>query len=111
MPLENIIITSFRKTARAYLEFMLPDNVKKLVQTKQVDHKALDDLFVEVAKVVGFGKYEFVDMRYEGDMDDFFTVRITDPYSVLMSVAGHAGAMEAVFGDEGTLKVEVKPHS
>ncbi len=47
---------------------------------------------------MGSGVFDFVDMRYQGDQDDFFTVSITEPYSLLMCTATHSGAMEAIFG-------------
>lgn len=98
VPLEKLVMATFRKSVRTYLENLLPDNVHEMVRTGQIDPKALDDVLGDVGRVTGVGNYQFVDMRNEGDKDDFFTVSISEPYSVPMCAASHAGAIEAIFG-------------
>lgn len=97
-PIEYIVITAYRKSSRAYLTSLLPENVNELVLSGQLDPKALDLLFMDVGRLCGLGNYQFVDMRFEQDQDDYFTVSITEPYSLPMIAASHAGAMEALFG-------------
>jgi len=108
--IEHIGICSYRSAVRIYLTSLLPDNVSELVRDRALDLKTVDDGFRDIAKLNGFGKYEFVDMRYEQDNKDFFTVNITKPYSLRMCVAGHAAAMEAVLGyDHGVTYSETGP--
>jgi len=108
--IEHIVISSYRRALRMYLTSLLPDNVSELVRDRALDLKTVDDGFRDIAKLTGSGKYEFVDMRYEQDEKDFFTVNITKPYSLLMCVAGHAAAMEAVLGyDHGVTYAEAGP--
>jgi len=108
--IEHIGICSYRRAVRIYLTSLLPDNVSELARDRALDLKTVDDGFRDIAKLNGFGKYEFVDMRYEQDNKDFFTVNITKPYSLRMCVAGHAAAMEAVLGyDHGVTYSETGP--
>jgi hypothetical protein len=55
-------------------------------------------MFRDVARPMGFGDYRYVDMRYEGGEDDFFTVSVKEPFSPTMCAASHAAAMEAILG-------------
>ncbi len=108
--IEHLIISACRTSTRKYLKSLLPDNVGAMMRDKVLDLETVDDGFREIAKLCGLGKYEFVDMRYEQDEKDFFTVKITKPFSLLMSVAGHAAALEAIMGfDHGVTYSEVGP--
>jgi len=53
--IEHIIVPAYRQVARAYVEGMLPDNIGELARTGQVDIRALDDMFTEVGRLLGFG--------------------------------------------------------
>jgi hypothetical protein len=96
--IEHIAIDCIRRTYRTYVGLFLPRNVNELVRAKQLDIKALDDQAARMGLPMGTGKFDFVDMRYEDDEDDYYTVSVTEPYSVLMTAASHCGAIEAITG-------------
>jgi hypothetical protein len=50
--------------------------------------------------VIGFGRYEFVDSRYERDADDYSTVRIEAPFSVPEAAGAILGVASTVVGGE-----------
>ena len=104
--IEHIVISSYRRAVRMYLESLLPDNVSELVRGKVLDLKTVHDGLSYIAKLCGFGKYEFVDMRYEQDEKDFFTVNITKPYSLFMCAASNAAVMEVVLGCDHAVTYE-----
>jgi len=97
-PIEHIIIDCIRRTYRSYCKLFLPSDVSEMVRKGQLDAKALDDGFVELAIPMGVGKFGFVDMRLKWDANDFYTVSISEPNSLLMCAACHCGAMEAILG-------------
>jgi len=109
-PIEHIIIDCIRRTYRSYCKLFLPGDVSELVRKRQLDAKALDDGFVELAIPMGVGKFGFVDMRLRWDESDYYTVSISEPNSLLMCAACHCGAMEAILGyDQWVEYSEVEP--
>ena len=108
MPVDNIIINCVRRTLLTYMRLFVSDNVRERIHNKEISPKVIDDSFREGALPTGFGRYEFVDMRYEGDEDDFFTVSVTEPFSLPMCVAAHNAAMEAILGyDHGVVYLDL----
>jgi hypothetical protein len=109
VPIEHIVIDCIRRTFRAYCRLFLPDNMEELrADPKFV--RAVGDSFIALATPQGLGMFEFVEMRYEGDENDYYTVSIREPYSLRMCVGTHCGAMEALFGsDQGVRYSEVEP--
>src|SRR4030042_508250 len=109
IPIEHIVIDCIRRTFRAYCKLFLPENMDELRQNPKFV-RVVGDSFIALATPQGVGKFEFVDMRYEGDEDDFYTVSIKEPYSLYMCVGCHGGAMEALFGrDQGLEYWEAEP--
>jgi hypothetical protein len=96
MSIEPILMGAVRRGLRTYLRLFIPDETRKKVRAKELSLKAVDDGFRELGRPMGYGSYEFVDMRYEDDGDDFFTVSISEPFSVPISAASHCAAMEAI---------------
>jgi hypothetical protein len=109
-PIEHIIIDCIRRTYRSYCRLFLPSNVDEMVREKKLDARSLDDGLAKLAIPMGVGKFEFVDMRIEGDDDDFYTSSISEPNSLPMCAACHCGAMEAILGrDQGIEYTETAP--
>jgi hypothetical protein len=109
-PITPIVITAMRRAVRTYLEFLLPDQLVEQVRNMEMDLKVIDDVIRDVARPMGFGNFQFVDMRYEQDEEDFITVSVTEPYSLPMCAAYHAAALEAILGyDHGVKYDEVSP--
>lgn len=108
--IEPIVITAMRRAARMYLERLLPEGVTEKVRNGELSLKAIDEVFAEVGRVMGFGKFQVVDYRYEQDEDDFITCSIAEPYCLPMCEASHAAAMEAILGyDHGITYREASP--
>jgi len=109
-PVEQLIIETVQRGTKFYLKSFIPDLVREQVLNGKMDLKTLDDAFRDLAKPLGFGNYEFVDMRFEQDENDYFTVSVSEPYSVLISAASHAAAIEAILGyDHGVSYADIGP--
>jgi hypothetical protein len=106
VPIEHIIIACIRRTYRAYVSLFLPKNASELVKSGELDPESVDFSLRKLASAMGVGKFEFVDMRFEGDEEDFHTVSISEPYSLPMCVACHAGAFEAILGRDQGVRYE-----
>jgi len=111
MPIENIVITSSRRALRGYLKTFISKEVTERVMRRELDINQLDEGFRALARPMGLGDYQYVDMRFEGDENDYFTVSITEPFSVPICAGGHAAAMEAILGyDHDVTYEEVAPN-
>jgi hypothetical protein len=110
VPVEHMAITAARRAYRIYLKSFVPEEVLEKIRKREMGYGPLDAAFRDVGRINGAGNYQEVDRRFEGDADDFDTVRITDPYSLPMCVAAHVGAIEALTGvDQGYRYEEVSP--
>jgi hypothetical protein len=108
--IEHIVVACVRRVLRSYLKLFLPIDISERVRDGKISLKSVDDSFRELAGPNGSGRFEFVDMRYEGDENDFFTVSISEPYSVPMCAAHHCSALEAILDyDHDVEYLEVAP--
>jgi hypothetical protein len=96
MPVDRMVIDIARRATSHYLEGLLPQAVKEMILDKEMDIRVYIDALLTTARIFGSGKYEFVDVRFKGDKDDYGIIRITEPYSLLLSVGVHAGSCEAL---------------
>src|SRR4030043_286390 len=68
-----------------------PRGYKELVHANQMDPASFFGTITTCCHIIGFGKYEFLDSRYERDSDDFSRLRITRPFSVPEAAGAIAG--------------------
>lgn len=109
-PIEKLVVETAKRGIRYYLKAFVPDIVTEQVLSGRLDLKALDDAFMELSRPLGAGRYEFVDMRFERDNVDYYTVSINQPYSILLAAAAHGAAMEAILGyDHDVTLTEIGP--
>jgi len=96
MPIERIVIETKRRATRQYIDALVPEEVKEMVQRREIDMQMLIDANNQVARIMGYGDVQVVDWRYEQDQDDYLTERVKNPYSVPLWCGDLAGAVEAV---------------
>jgi hypothetical protein len=109
-PIERIVVNLSNRAHRIYLETLFPEEARRMVIDGTVDSHALRDPVITFCQICGFGKYEYVADRYEKDDKDFYTQRITRPYSVPLAAGALAGAMGAILGGEHDVTwTEVSP--
>lgn len=108
--IEHIVIGCVRRTYRTFCKLFLPGNVSEKVWNGQLDVRSIHESFIKLSVPMGVGRFASVDMRCEGDDDDFNTVSVSEPYSLLMCAACHCGAVEAILGrDQGIRYCEIGP--
>jgi hypothetical protein len=106
VPIEHMIITTARRANRVYTSTFVPETIREKIQKKEIDYESFITIFSDVGKIYGFGSYDLVGLRYEQDEDDYNTLRITEPYSLPMTIAAHVGAIEMLTGVESGYKYE-----
>ena len=104
MPLEGSSIFYINPTntssSRPYLKAFVPVAVSKKIQLGELEYKPIVDIFGDMGGFYGYGKYAYVDLRYEQDEQDFCTYSIAEPHSVPMTVASHIADIELLTGVE-----------
>jgi hypothetical protein len=99
-PIERIVITTVRRSTRAYVSLIVPDDVKELIRKKELGPVPMARAMMDVSTMMGYGRQEFVDYRLEHDEDDYYIVKMIEPFSVPGFAGTIAGATEAVLGGD-----------
>lgn len=100
VPIEHVLIAAKRKAVRAYLESLIPEVTRELLREREIDWRPINDGLRLTARLMGYGRYEVADFRYEKDVDDYIVETISEPYSVPLACGDMAGAFEILFGCE-----------
>jgi len=108
--IERMIITAARRAYRVYLGAFVPEETREKIRKKELDYKPIMESFFYLGILNGIGSYSYVDRRYEQDEQDYSTVRISEPFSIPMTIAAHLGALELLTGvDHGYTCEKVSP--
>jgi hypothetical protein len=102
IPIDHIIQTARRRAARAKMEIMIPVEVRELLQKKEMDPGPVIEMIISVGKVLGYGRFELVDYRYEFDDDDYAILRVVNPYSVSFGLVDPVAILEVITGYEAS---------
>ena len=103
--MENIIITAVRRAVVLYLSLFIPEAIRELVQKRRIPLRPLSKATADMARMMGLGNYQYVDLHYEMSIDDYYTVSVTEPFSIPMIVATHAAGVEVMTGQIGRAHV------
>lgn len=110
MSIEHVVIDASRRSTRAYMDHVVPDDLKEMIRAGEIDLNIVFDSTFLIWRAMGYGKLSLGKVRYERDPDDFITVRAERPYSVPLAVGNFAGSIEAIIGDEpGIVYDETSP--
>jgi hypothetical protein len=105
-PIEHMVITAVRREVRNYVSLLIPEEVKKLIHNKVIEVVPIAQSLIDVAKMVGHGHQEIVGYRYEKDENDYYTVTVSEPFSLPMECGVLVGTTEAVTDVENTVEYE-----
>ena len=98
--IERIIMNTRRRASRAYMDRVIPNSLREMVQKKELEVDPLAKMLFSVAHVLGYGRFELVDYRYEQDEDDYMIFRIHKPYSAMLGSSDLVASCEAFLGKE-----------
>jgi len=105
-PIERIIIDASRRSTRSYMNRVVPEDVKAMIQSREIDLDIVFDSTFLIWRAMGYGKLSLHEVRYGGDRDDYISVLAERPYSVPLSVGNFAGSIEALVGREPGIEYE-----
>ena len=112
MYIDDMVVNITARGTEKFMGELIPEAVKEMVEAKQMDLTAVIDPIMTFCHVIGFGRYEFLDSRYERDDDDYAIVRIESPFSVPEAAGAICGVTSALVGGEHAVSYEeVSPGS
>jgi hypothetical protein len=106
LSIERMIVNISARATEVYMRSLIPEEVRDMIISKQLDPGGISDSILTLCHIVGFGKYETLGLRYERDEDDYSRFRITKPYSVPLAAGAMAGALTSVVGGEHKITYE-----
>lgn len=110
MSIEEMVVNITSRGTEKFMSVLIPEQIKEMVKAKQMDPQLFTNTIITYCHVIGFGKYEFVDSRYERDEEDYSITRIEAPFSVPEAAGGIAGVTSALVGGEHAVTYrEVSP--
>jgi hypothetical protein len=106
MSIESIVVNIAARGTKIYMNKVIPREVKEMMRSKQMAPNAFLEPVMTFCHVIGYGRYEFLDSRYEGDDNDYAVVRIESPFSVPEAAGAIAGVASAAVGGEHAVAYE-----
>jgi hypothetical protein len=100
MSVENMVVNITARGTEKFMRGLIPESIKEMIQAKQMDPNVFIDNIITYCHVIGLGKYDYVDSRYERDEEDYSITRIDAPFSVPEAAGGVAGVVSATVGGE-----------
>lgn len=100
LPVENVVIATDRRGVKTYLKGIIPEEVRKKLERREIDWQPINRGLWQVARLSGIGLYELVDFRYAGDDQDFITERVKNPFSIPVICGTTTAAIEILFARE-----------
>lgn len=109
-PIEEMIINITARGTKRYVKLMASDDILEMIDAGQIPPEFLIDPIITYCHVVGYGRYEYIESRYERDELDYSRYGICDPFSVPEAAGALAGATAAVVGGEHAVSYyEISP--
>jgi len=96
--IERIVIACVQENDRMRFGLFIPNGLRERIRKQEADYRPVLDTFLVISRDMGRGKLEVVDLRYQGDEDDFCTFRISEPFSLPLTCGSRAASIEAILG-------------
>ncbi|OFW55498.1 MAG: hypothetical protein A2V52_03875 [Actinobacteria bacterium RBG_19FT_COMBO_54_7] len=108
-PIDDRVIDILRRGTIDYFKNILP-GAGGMMRNSNVGTDFVSDFMMTMAQLNGFGKYEVLEIQYNGDGDDHTVLRVTNPFSVLLCLGSQSGGVEMISGDPHNVSYrEVSP--
>ncbi len=96
MPIDRLVIDISRRGTVEYFNTLIPPEARGAVRRDTLGVDAVAAFMTTTGQLNGFGKYEIVDIRYEGEADDRTIMNVSEPFSLLLVAGTLAGGCEVV---------------
>ncbi len=110
LPIDHLVVNITARGCQLYMESVIPEEVKENVREGLVEPPLVAMPIIDFCHIIGYGRYSFLDYKYEGKKDDYCTIRIYRPFSVLEAAGAFAGVIACLIGGEYSVSYhEVEP--
>jgi hypothetical protein len=110
LSIEPLVVDITSRGAARFTRSFFPEAIREAIQTKQIGLENIIELILDTCHIMGYGRYENVDFRYERDEDDYSILRIEAPFSVPEAAGSIAGVLGGLMGgDYATTYEEISP--
>ena len=96
MSIDRLVIDIMRRGTVDYFRNLLPPEARGMVRQSAVGLDMVADFMLTTGQLNGFGKYEVVEIHYEGDENDHSLFRISEPFSLLLCAGTTIGGVEVI---------------
>jgi hypothetical protein len=104
--IEHIVIASSQENIRVPLSLFVPRDLRERVRNHETDYRPILDTFADISRNMGRGVLEILDLRHEGDENDFCAFRMTEPFSLYLNCGARAAGLEAILGYAHSVRYE-----
>ncbi len=104
--IDHLVINIVARATQLYMDTLIPQTVKELIRSKKMDIPSFSQGVMDLCHTIGYGKYRFLDYRYENDENDFCRISIFRPFSILETSGAFAGVIASTVGGEHSVTYE-----
>lgn len=109
-PVEGLVMDFVAEATERYAKNMTPEAIIDMIRSKSIDMHDFVRPVLDYCGLIGYGKYQQVDFRYENDEEDYSRVLVEHPFSVPEAAGAIAGVVSALVGGRhGVSYREVRP--
>lgn len=104
--IDHLVINIIARGTQLYMDSLIPPPVKEMIRGKTLEVRDFAQGVMDICHAIGYGKYRFLDYRYENDEDDFCRISIYRPFSILETSGAFAGVIASSVGGEHSVTYE-----
>jgi hypothetical protein len=96
VPIDHMVMDIARRGTTDYFGNLIPPEVRNMIRGRVMGVDFIADFMVTTGLLNGFGKNLFMDIRNEGDSDDYMIQHISEPFSLPLLAGMNAGGAEVL---------------
>lgn len=104
--IDHLVINIIARGTQMYMDSLIPPAVKDMMRNKLLDVREFSQGVMDICHAIGYGRYRFLDYRYENDENDFCRISIYRPFSILETSGAFAGVIASSVGGEHSVTYE-----
>lgn len=95
-PIECLVLDMARKDSCSHARNIIAPEVRGIIRSRLLSIDVMIDALLATTQLRGYGKYEAVEVLYEGDPGDHMTIRVSEPFSKLIVCGNFVGTCEGL---------------
>lgn len=109
--IEQIVIACVQENIRMRFSLFIPHELRESIRKRETGYRSVLETFSVISREMGRGRMDVLDLRYEGDVDDFCVFRMSEPFSLPLTCGARAANLEATLGYAHSVSYEAVSES